>query len=571
MELIEEREEPEFAPHNEKKCKPGSISLCMIVKDEEYNLPRCLDSIKDVVDEIILVDTGSTDRTIEIAKSYGARVFIHPWEGNFSKARNYSLDYATCEWILIIDADEELQASDATELRETIKSNGYSAVSFVIKNKYKNSTQEGYAKMVRLFKNFNGVHYEGTVHNVLKSNGKCLESPLSIIHHGYDLSEDKMQEKFERTASLLKEQIKKDPENPVPYMYLGIAYMDRNMHDDAIANSKRALCLAEEKGFNIRDFMVSFYIISAAYFENGKFKESETYALRAVELDNQFLDGYCILSFDYYNLKEYDRFIQASENYLAIWNSITNSFSVNGKPSIHPLSPPLLKEGLCGNLENEETRPPWRREGLKSDFQSNLIYHTIGHKWKIHLMRGFYYLSNSQDQKGNFEIDIAVRKSTDMEDCLMLLGNFYMENNYIGKAEDTLMQLLSINEKSVNTLFKLGHIKFQKGGVNEAIVFWKKAVEIEPASFDIRLLICKINIDRGNFEDAIADCNQLLQILNIPEDLTLESLTDLANLFNSISERLKEIDDVQSAETASRICDDLKQISKNAPIHHGNE
>ena len=78
----------------------ASISLCMIVKNEEENLPRCLDSVRDVVDEIVIVDTGSTDRTVEIAESYGAKVFYHPWEGSFSKARNYSLKYATCDWIL---------------------------------------------------------------------------------------------------------------------------------------------------------------------------------------------------------------------------------------------------------------------------------------------------------------------------------------------------------------------------------------------------------------------------------------------------------------------------------------
>lgn len=295
----------------------------MIVKNEEHNLPRCLDSVKGMVDEIIIVDTGSTDKTIDIAKSYGARVFNHPWEGNFSKARNYSLKYATCEWVLIIDADEELNESDAPRLKEVTKNNGYTAISFVIKNKYKNSTQEGYAKMVRLFKNFNGVHYEGIVHNVIKYSGTCLESPLSIIHHGYNLSEDKMEEKFVRTTTLLKEQIKKDPHNPVPYMYLGIAYMDRGIYDEAIAKSKRALELAEEKRFNIRDFLVSYYVISAAYFEKEELKESETYALKAVELDGQFLDGYCILSFTYYNLKEYDRFMQTSKDYLELWNSIT--------------------------------------------------------------------------------------------------------------------------------------------------------------------------------------------------------------------------------------------------------
>jgi glycosyltransferase involved in cell wall biosynthesis len=542
---VENQSNPKSEIRNPKSGNP-TLSLCMIIKDEEHNLPRCLDSVADAIDEIIIVDTGSTDRTVEIAESYGAKVFHHPWEGNFSKARNYSLKYATCDWILIMDADEELQASDAPKLKEVIKDNNNSSVSFVIKNKYKNSTQEGYAKMVRLFKNFHGVHYEGIVHNIIIHSGKCFESQLSIIHHGYNLSEDKMEEKFVRTSTLLKKQIEEDPKNPVPYKYLGIAYMDRKMYDEAIANSKRALNLAEEKNINLKNLLVSYYVISATCYEKGELDEAKAYALKAVELDNQFLDGYCILSFVYYNQKEYEKLMQASGNYLNLWNNIINQSSVN-----------------------EETLLNAQRGG----FKNSVIYHTIGHKWKIHLLRGFYYLSNNHDAKGNFEIDLAMNESTDFKDCFTLLGNFYMENNNIDKAEDAYKKLLSINEKSVGAgfkpapaLFKLGQINLQKNNLTETLSFWKKAVETEPDAFDIRLLICAINVTQGNLEDVVTDCDQLLQILKMPRNITIDSLSDLANLFHLISENLKERDDAQSAEIASKICKELKQISQNIPI-----
>lgn len=80
----------------------------MMVKNEEEMLPRCLNSIKHLIDELIVVDTGSTDKTIEIAESFGAKIYHHPWENNFSKHRNQSLGYATGDWIIQIDADEEL-------------------------------------------------------------------------------------------------------------------------------------------------------------------------------------------------------------------------------------------------------------------------------------------------------------------------------------------------------------------------------------------------------------------------------------------------------------------------------
>ncbi len=88
------------------------ISLCMIVKNEEENLGRCLKSVQDLVDEIIVVDTGSTDKTVEIAKEYGAKVHYFKWCNDFSAARNESLKYASKNWILIMDGDDEFCSED---------------------------------------------------------------------------------------------------------------------------------------------------------------------------------------------------------------------------------------------------------------------------------------------------------------------------------------------------------------------------------------------------------------------------------------------------------------------------
>jgi tetratricopeptide (TPR) repeat protein len=374
--------------------------------------------------------------------------------------------------------------------------------------------------MIRLFKNFNGIYYEGIVHNTIKCSGKRLESSLSIIHHGYNLSGNKMEKKFLRTATLLKEQIKTDPHNPTPHRYLGISYMGVKMYDEAIAESKTALRLAEERGCLTGDLFVSYYIISAAFFEKGALKESETYALKKVEMDDQSLDGYCILSFIHYNLKKYDKFLKNSEKYLTLWDSITK----------HP----------------ERT--------------NTTISHTIGHKWKIHLLRGFYYLSSNQDEMGNIEIDTALKESTEIEECLKLLGNFYHENNCFDKAEETFRKLLDINEHTVVAMIKIGHIKFRKGDLKETIHFWKKAVDVEPTLFDIRLLVCKINIVLGNLEEVVTECDQLLQILDISRNIVLENMTDLANLFNLIAEKLKDKQELQAAETSFKISKDLKQI-----------
>lgn len=102
------------------RAKPATgltMSLCMIVRDEEEMLPRCLEAVKDGVDEIVIVDTGSRDRTVEIARSYGAKVLFHEWTGDFAEARNIGLNAATGDWLLWLDADEVFVADDARRLR----------------------------------------------------------------------------------------------------------------------------------------------------------------------------------------------------------------------------------------------------------------------------------------------------------------------------------------------------------------------------------------------------------------------------------------------------------------------
>ena len=96
------------------------LSVCMIVKNEEALLNDCLASVKSVADEVIVVDTGSDDKTVEIAESHGARIFTIEWTDDFSAARNFSLEQAKGNWILVVDADEHLAEEDLEKVRNWI-------------------------------------------------------------------------------------------------------------------------------------------------------------------------------------------------------------------------------------------------------------------------------------------------------------------------------------------------------------------------------------------------------------------------------------------------------------------
>ena len=130
---------------------PIILSACLIVKNEEQRLPQCLESLRSLADEIIIVDTGSSDRTISIAKKYQARVFHFDWCDDFSRARNYAIAQAKGKWILVIDADEVLEQSAIATLQEVMQRDDCLAVNLL--RSEIDAKQAPYSLVLRLFRN----------------------------------------------------------------------------------------------------------------------------------------------------------------------------------------------------------------------------------------------------------------------------------------------------------------------------------------------------------------------------------------------------------------------------------
>lgn len=198
-----------------------SLSVCMIVKDEEENLPRALESIRELADELIIVDTGSKDRTPEIARSYGAKVYFFEWNDNFSAARNESLKHATKDYILWIDADDEFDRSSCSLLKEELKKHYGAAFYLKVRLMRKENFQECY--QIRIFPNKKGVIFEGRVHEQPNFSIKRLGIPVRtldfvITHRGYDLEVD-LKRKLKRNERILLLEMAENPLNPLPKLF----------------------------------------------------------------------------------------------------------------------------------------------------------------------------------------------------------------------------------------------------------------------------------------------------------------------------------------------------------------
>jgi glycosyltransferase involved in cell wall biosynthesis/2-polyprenyl-3-methyl-5-hydroxy-6-metoxy-1,4-benzoquinol methylase/Flp pilus assembly protein TadD len=243
-----------------RKFKP-LISLCMIVKDEAENLPRCLESVKGIVDEIIVVDTGSTDETPQIAERYGAKVIHFEWTGSFSDARNESLRHAKGEWILWLDADEAL-AEGKERLRVLLEENdgirpsshapcpAYDGfilpmVSFVGMR----SHREGHVHPAfRLFRNLPGISFERNLHEQIASSIKKVKPdakfgvlPVWIEHYGYLSPLVRRKQKVARNLELAKKDLRANPFDPFAWYNLGREYMRLSQWERAFYCFRRAL------------------------------------------------------------------------------------------------------------------------------------------------------------------------------------------------------------------------------------------------------------------------------------------------------------------------------------------
>ena len=209
---------------------PGlTLSLCMIVRDEERMLGRCLTAAAPVVDEIVIVDTGSTDRTIEIAKSFGARVIERPWTGSFADARNVSFEAATGDWLLYLDADEVLVSDDAQRLRKLTGMTWREAFRLTETN-FVGDLAEGTAvasSALRLFRNrpeyrFSGALHEQILHTLPTwAPGRVEQTSIRIEHYGYLGDVRAAKDKSARNLEILREQLAATP-TPSAFLHFNL-------------------------------------------------------------------------------------------------------------------------------------------------------------------------------------------------------------------------------------------------------------------------------------------------------------------------------------------------------------
>jgi tetratricopeptide (TPR) repeat protein len=230
------------------------LSLCMIVRDEQQMLSRCLSAVADAVDEIVVVDTGSSDASIETARSFGARVIEHEWTGSFAAARNVSFDAASGDWVMYLDADELLVREDVMLLR-SLTGRTWREAFYLYEIHYTGDEEDGTAvtqNALRVFRNRPEYRFEGRLHEQV---AQCLPGYLPerieatnvrVEHFGYISVVRDTREKSRRNIELLR--LQEAESEPTPFMHfnLGCEYAAGGDRAAALVEFERAWEMLEQ-------------------------------------------------------------------------------------------------------------------------------------------------------------------------------------------------------------------------------------------------------------------------------------------------------------------------------------
>lgn len=284
------------------KDKKHTVSLCMIVKNEQDCLAGCLNSVKPVVDEMIVVDTGSDDKTIEIARIFGAKVYDFKWNGDFSEARNFSLSKASGNWILLLDADEVISSFDYEAFRKTVRQSDPKKVAFLMNTRNyvmdvnqvgwvandghyeKEETGTGWlpSEKARLFCNDPDIRFEYPVHELVEPSlgkaGIALRKTGIPVHHYGKLNKEKSAEKMEVYYQIGRKKLDKMGDNEVALRELAIQAQIIKKHDEAIELWERFIAIKP-------NFAGAYINMGISYCSLGKYDKVFETAKKAIKLE----------------------------------------------------------------------------------------------------------------------------------------------------------------------------------------------------------------------------------------------------------------------------------------------
>ncbi|MFC2140236.1 tetratricopeptide repeat protein [Candidatus Auribacterota bacterium] len=452
-----------------------NISFCLIVKNEEKTIERCLESVCDIVDEIIVGDTGSTDNTINLAKSFNkTKVIKIDWKDDFSYARNQVLKEAKGEWILVFDADEVIAKKDSVKIVNLIKQNSKEAYCFPVRhyvneskrpnfifcdNEYEESKGAlGYITTEKLcfFKNKEGIYYTGLIHETLEES--FLKQDISsdrvkiIVHHyGYlnqKASKKLREKKIKRYVALGKKQIEETPKKAKPYYDLAVTYINNEEYAEALEYLEEAI------HFNPRYFD-ALYHLALVSLRLKNYEKAKGIFLGLLKTFPKKSDLLLNAGIVHMKLQRYDEAIAYFNKSVEIDKNMVLAYYNMGIIS-------QARGDLAFAIENFN-------KVLKINPKFTMANSAVG--------VAYFLVKDYQKAKENF-----LKVSADIPEFFEArynLGLIYQMQEEYKEAIKEYKRVLDSDKNHINANYNLAYVYQKLGNYSQALVFYKKTVSLD--------------------------------------------------------------------------------------------
>lgn len=494
------------------------LSLCMIVRDNEHTIRAALEGIRPWVDEMIVVDTGSLDRTPEICRELGARVYRFPWCDDFSAARNESLKHAVGEWIFWMDSDDTISEHCGRKLRELADGvHDPQVLGYILQVHCPGPPDEGppdctVVDHVKLIRNRPDLRFEGRIHEQLlpairRAAGEVGWTDLYVVHSGSDHSLAGRQQKLERDLRILLQELRERPKHPFVLFNLGMTHADAKQHDDAIRFLRRCLAVSTPDESHVRKayaLLISSLAQAERDDEAWQFCEE---GLRLFPDDKELLFRSAMLH------HHFGRLEAAVQTYLRVLREPESrhftsvDVGLAGHKARHNLALVYEDLGRSNDAEQEwcrildelpDYRPAARALGeqlLRLQRYDDLQRTTAEMRSRPALRVEAALLDAKRDEaQGHFglardTLETTVREAPHDRTALHELCRFLFERVDPLEAEAPLSRLLELDPEDAAALHNFGTLLLRKGLPDSAASSLSRSLELRPRSPATRQLL----------------------------------------------------------------------------------
>lgn len=501
------------------------LSIGMIVKNEEKYLDKCLSALIPIMtsikSELIIVDTGSTDKTIEIAKKYTDKVYTFEWCNDFSKARNETLKYVSGKWYMFLDADEILKNAD--ELIELFNSGNidkYNTIIYTLHN-YESTKSDLYriSTPSRIFRRGKDTKFTGTIHESISSTPPILVLKNTVFDHfGYS-SDDKeaVHKKIYRNINLLNSQIDSGLDNPRLRMQLADCYIGLNDREKSI----KTLKIGIEMSKNLRD-SIYLNILYANLFLS--YRAHEMYESIMCESENYFekesriatdIDVYHLLCISAFNLKNYKDCIKYYNKYIELKIEYDNGKLDTPELILRSLGfadeKYMLEIKLCSLIAYSKIKKVDDFKELSNSISIESVKKYNFQTLYIRAVLEMIKLENNFFTLKKLYIDFSDEYRIDLEnETELFIADNPLEKYMIYRCFDALNESIYANDKYIN-LMKIRALDSSKNKNNNISKYIEEMIsndfEISLNYSDYIYYVIKYNLDIKKISTKIANNN----------------------------------------------------------------